>query len=323
MTVIEPVLSDLWAPHAGGILRYIADSRWGQDGLPPGAWLGRVSGVLDARDGRIVAFHRGPAIAPVVLFDTTGKSVGAWDAAFGMAHGLRIDRDGHLWLTDVGRHRVVKATVDGEVLLELGEAGVAGEDERRFSSPTDVAFGADGSIYVSDGYGNSRVVHLDPDGRFIGAWGRRGSAPGQFDTPHAVAVAPDGAVWVSDRHNHRLQVFTPDGEFIRALTHLGATQGLEFGPDGMLWAQTFRNIEEILSSDSIGGRLVRLDPATGEILGSTPTPGHFVHHAPTGEVWIGSLSGTIIKFRPGWLVQGKDGAREQIGEPNRRRRPSR
>ena len=304
--------SEVWAPHAGGVLRFITDSRWGQDGLPPGAWLGRVSGVLDARDGRIVAFHRGPAIAPVVLFDSAGTSVGAWDAGFGVAHGLRIDGDGHLWLTDVGRHRVVKATVDGEILLELGIPDVAGEDERTFNSPTDVAFGADGSIYVSDGYGNSRVVHLDGDGMFIRAWGRRGSAPGEFDTPHSVVVAPDGLVWVSDRHNHRLQVFSPEGEFVRAVTHLGATQGLEFAPDGMLWATTFRNIEEILSYDSISGQLVRFDPASGEILGSTNTPGHFVHYAPTGEIWIGSLSGTIIKFRPGWLVQEADGPRERF-----------
>jgi DNA-binding beta-propeller fold protein YncE len=304
--------SELWAPHAGGDMRYIADSRWGQDGLPAGAWLGRVSAVLDARDGRIVAFHRGPAIAPVVLFDTAGRSVGAWDAGFGVAHGLRIDAEGHLWLTDVGRHRVVKATVDGEILLDLGIPDVPGADERAFNSPTDVAFGADGSIYVSDGYGNSRVVHLDADGVFIRTWGRRGSAPGEFDTPHSVVVAPDGLVWVSDRHNHRLQVFTPDGEFVHAVTHLGATQGLEFGPDGMLWTTTFRSIEEILSYDSISGQLVRLDPASGDILGSMQTPGHFLHCAATGEIWIGSLSGTIIKLRPGWLVQAADGPREQF-----------
>jgi streptogramin lyase len=304
--------SELWSPHEGGVLRYIVDSRWGQDGLPPGAWLGRVSAVLDARDGRIVAFHRGPAIGSVVLFTPDGRSVGSWDARFGIAHGLRIDRDGHLWLTDVGRHRVVKATVDGEILLELGIADTPGADERTFRSPTDVAFAADGSIYVSDGYGNSRVVQFDPDGGFIRWWGRRGAAPGEFDTPHSIVVAPDGLVWVSDRHNHRLQVFTPEGEFVREVRHLGATQGLEVGPDGMFWATTFRSIDEILTFDSIAGQLVRFDPDSGVILGSTNTPGHFLHHAPTGEIWIGSLSGTIIKMRPGWLEQGPEGAREQF-----------
>ena len=304
--------AELWPPHAGGVLRFIADSRWGQDGLPSGAWLGRVSAVLDARDGRIVAFHRGPAIGAVVLFDRQGHAQGSWDAGFGIPHGLRIDRDGHLWLTDAGRHRVVKATVDGELLLDLGITDIPGTDERTFDSPTDVAFAPDGSIYVSDGYGNSRVVHLGADGSFIRAWGRRGSAPGEFDTPHSIVVAPDGLVWVSDRHNHRLQVFSPEGEFVREVTHLGATQGLEVGPDGTFWATTFRSIDEILSFDSMSGQLVRFDPTSAEILGSTNTPGHFLHHAPTGEIWIGSLSGTIIQMRPGWLEQGPEGPRESF-----------
>jgi sugar lactone lactonase YvrE len=301
-----------WDPHQGGPLRYIADSRWGQDGLPPGAWFGRVSAVVEAPDGRIVVFHRGPAIAPVVLFGPDGRATSSWDAGIGLPHGMRVDPAGHLWLTDCGRHRVLKTTVDGEVLLELGTPGVAGADERSFNMPTDVAFGVDGSVYVSDGYGNSRVVHLDPDGRFIRAWGRRGSAPGEFDTPHSVAVASDGRVLVSDRHNHRTQIFDPDGSFLTEWRHLGATQGLTFGPAGELWAMTHRSIDEILSFDSLAGRLVKLDPDTGAVQGWLPTPGHMMHAASTGELWVASLSGTVIKFRPGWLTQEPDGVRERF-----------
>jgi DNA-binding beta-propeller fold protein YncE len=301
-----------WDAPRSEPLRYVADSRWGQDGLPPGAWFGRVSAVVALPDGRIAVFQRGPAIDPVVLFDADGHATSSWNAGIGLAHGMRIDRAGHLWLTDAGRHRVLKATADGEILLELGTPDVPGDDERTFNAPTDLAFGVDGSIYVSDGYGNSRVVRFDPDGGFMGAWGRRGSAPGEFDTPHSVAVAPDGRVLVSDRHNHRIQVFDPDGRYLTEWRHLGATQCLTVTAAGDLWAMTHRSIDEILSFDSIAGRLVQLDPSTGAVIGWLPTPGHMVHGAPTGELWVANLSGTVIRFHPGWLRQGPDGVEERF-----------
>ena len=301
-----------WDPPQYPVLRYVADSRWGQEGLPPGAWFGRVSAVVEAPDGRIVVFHRGPAIAPVVLFGADGHATSSWDSKFGVPHGLRVGPDGHLWLTDVGRHRVLKTTVDGEVLLELGTPDVSGTDERTFHAPTDIAFAGDGSIYVSDGYGNSRVVHFDPDGGFIRTWGRRGSAPGEFDTPHSVTVAPDGRVLVSDRHNHRIQIFDPDGHYLTEWRHLGATQGLTFGPRGDLWAMTHRSIHEILSFDCMAGRLMKLDPDTGAVLGWLPTPGHMMHEAVGGILWVASLSGTVVRFRPGWKSQEPGGERESF-----------
>lgn len=305
-------IPSIWATPSDAPLRYVADSRWGQDGLPPGAWFGRVSAVVQAPDGRIVVFHRGPAIAPVVLFDPEAHALSSWDAEIGLPHGMRVDREGHLWLTDVGRHRVLKTTVDGEVLLELGTPDVAGDDERSFYSPTDVAFGLDGSIYVSDGYGNSRIVQFDPEGGYVRAWGQRGSEPGDFDTPHSIAVATDGRVLVSDRHNHRIQIFDPDGNWLAEWRHLGATQGLTVGPSGDLWAMTHRSIHEILSYDSLAGRLLRLDPATGAVIGWLPTPGHLVDEGADGTLWVASLSGTVIQFRPGWRALGPDGIRENF-----------
>lgn len=303
---------NLWDGPTGPPLRYIADSRWGQDGLPPGGWLGRVSAVVEATDGRVAVFQRGPAMPSVVLFGPDGRALGGWDAAIGTPHGMRLDPAGDLWLTDAGRHRVLKATFDGEILLDLGRPDAPGTDERSFDAPTDIAFGMDGSVYVSDGYGNSRVVQLDPDGRFVRAWGRRGTAPGEFDTPHAIVVAPDGRVLVSDRHNHRIQIFGPDGEVLDEWRHLGATQGLAFGPRGDLWAMTHRSIDEILAFDSMAGRLVKLDPDSGAVRGWLPTAGHMIHESASGTLWVGSLSGTVIRFRPGWLTQEPDGVRERI-----------
>ncbi len=303
---------NVWDAPRSEPLHYVADSRWGQDGLPPGAWFGRVSAVVAAPDGRIVVFQRGPAIDAVVLFDPDGHATSSWNANIGLAHGMRLDAAGNLWLTDAGRHRVIKTTVDGEVLLELGTPDVRGDDERTFNAPTDLAFGADGSVYVSDGYGNNRVVHFDPSGGFLGTWGRRGSAPGEFDTPHSIAVLRDGRVLVSDRHNHRIQIFDGDGRYLDEWRHLGATQGLTQGPNGDLWAMTHRSIDEILSFDSVAGRLVKLDPATGAVEGWLPTPGHMMHVASNDDLWVASLSGTVIKFRPGWLAQGPDGIQERF-----------
>ena len=298
--------ASVWTAHPGGPLRYRANSRFGADGLPPGAWFGRVSAVVEAPDGSVVVFHRGPAIEPIVVLDRDGQYLRSWDQGFGLPHGMRLMPDGNLWLTDAGRHRVLKTTLDGEVLLELGTADEAGTDERTFDKPTDVAVAPDGTIYVSDGYGNCRVVVFDPDGRYRGTWGRPGTAPGEFDTPHAVAVAPDGSIWVSDRGNLRIQRFEPDGRYIDAWTHLGATQAFDFH-EGELWMTGHRTIGELLGWDSLGGRLMRVDPATGEVLGSMTMAGHFLQRAPSGDIWVGGLNGTVIRLTTDWIdLPGED-----------------
>ena len=297
-----PSTQTVWPPHPGGPLRYKADSRFGADGLPAGAWFGRVSAVIEAPDDTIVVFHRGPSIDPIVILDRDGKFVRSWDAGIGLAHGMRLTEDGNLWLTDTTRHRVLKTTLAGEVLLELGTPDVKGTDERTFNAPTDVAVAPDGSIYVSDGYGNCRVVRFDPDGGYLGTWGKPGTAPSEFDTPHSIRVAPDGLVWVSDRENHRIQRFDTEGRYVDAWTHLGATQCLEFAGDE-LWVVTHRDIGEVLGWDSLAARLMRIDPATGDVLASVPLDGHWVHRGPSGDLWVGGLNGTVIRLRPFWPAE--------------------
>jgi DNA-binding beta-propeller fold protein YncE len=98
-------------------------------------------------------------------------------------------------------------------------AGIPGDN---FNRPTDVAFDAAGNIFVSDGYGNSRVAKFDRNGRFLKSWGSRGTAPGQFNTPHTIAADAQGNVYVGDRGNRRIQVFNNDGEFKAQYLHVGA-----------------------------------------------------------------------------------------------------
>jgi peptidylamidoglycolate lyase len=134
-----------------------------------------------------------------------------------------VDREDNIWLTDVALHQVFKFDHAGRMLLTLGEKGVPGVDNSHFNKPTDVAVSNDGSLYVSDGYGNNRIVKLSQEGQFLLEWGTKGTGPGQFDLPHAIAVDASDKVYVADRSNARIQVFNSGGKY------LTEWKGTEFG----------------------------------------------------------------------------------------------
>ncbi len=202
--------------------------------LPEGYALGQVVGVDVDSQNRVWVFHR--AARPVLCLDAaTGEILSSFgDAMFDNEHGLAVDADDNLWVTDANTHVVEKYSPEGELLMTLGIKGEAGEDEQRFNKPTDVEVGPDGSVYVTDGYGNNRVVKLDADGAFVTAWGVKGEASGEFDTPHGIAIDADGKVYVADRGNSRLQVFDADGEFLAAWKNdeIGRPWGVDVTPDG-------------------------------------------------------------------------------------------
>ncbi|KAI9433767.1 NHL repeat-containing protein [Russula earlei] len=152
----------------------------------------------------------------LVLDRETGKLINSWgDSLFIMPHGLTVDKNNNVWLTDVGLHQVFKFSHEGKLLLTLGEARVPGNDKTHFNRPTDVAVAPDGSFYVSDGYRNSRVVKFSPSGQYLFEWGTKGSKPGEFHIPHGICLDEKGNVYVADRENKRIQVFAPSGKFIQ------------------------------------------------------------------------------------------------------------
>jgi DNA-binding beta-propeller fold protein YncE len=316
-----------WHPHEGGLLRYRVNIRFGEepDTMPAGWKFGRVSAVATSPDGQeVYVFQRGPKADPLVVFDAKGVYLRSWGRGeFGNPHGLRVDRDGFVWVTDNGDHQVIKYTPRGERLLTLGIKGRAGTDERTFDRPADIAFAPGGEIYVADGYGNSRVVKFAADGRYLTAWGTRGSGPVEFNTVHSIAVDAAGTVYVSDRENNRIQIFDPNGKLLRIWTHLGATQNMYItppwtvgpAPPDELWIITHRNNIENLTYDTLAGRIMKIDRATGRILGSMESPGHWIHASPTGELFVGSLTGNTFRFYPGWLERGL-GAEEGLRPPN-------
>lgn len=202
----------------------------GWPALPEGEVLGSVAGIgVDSR-GEVFVFHRAgrtwpksdvldlsPIPRPTVdIFDGhSGLLLRRWGAGlFAMPHGLTIDNQDNVWLTDVALQQVYKFSADGRLLLTLGERGVAGADARHFNRPTAVAVAGDGSFYVSDGYKNTRVMKFSADGKFLFQWGTKGTGPGQFDLPHWVALDASGNVYVADRSNQRIQVFDSAGHYL-------------------------------------------------------------------------------------------------------------
>jgi sugar lactone lactonase YvrE len=297
-----------WYPHEGGLMKYRVNIRFGEepDTMPDGWKFGRVSAVAVNGKGEVYVFHRGAKAEPIVVFDGKGKFLrGVGKGMFGNPHGMRFDAQGNLWVTDNGDHQVMKFSPQDKLLFTLGVKGKPGTDAKTFNRPTDIAFGPKGdAVYISDGYGNSRVVKVTPEGKYLMDWGKRGTGPGEFNTPHSVAVDSKGTVYVSDRENNRIQIFDADGKFLRQWKHLGATQNLFITPKDEMWIITHRDNIENLTYDTLAGRIMRIELATGKILGAMESPGHWIHAAASGEIFVGSLTGNVFRWYPGWLSQG-------------------
>ncbi|HEY6955287.1 MAG TPA: peptidyl-alpha-hydroxyglycine alpha-amidating lyase family protein [Flavisolibacter sp.] len=152
-------------------------------------------------------------------FDSqTGKLIRSWGAnLFLMPHGLTVDKNNNVWVTDVALQQIFKFSHEGKLLMKLGTAKVAGDDATHFNLPTDLAVGDDGTFYVSDGYGNSRVAKFSSSGKFIKSWGKYGSKPGEFIIPHGIAIDNKNIIYVADRQNNRIQLFDTSGRFLKEL----------------------------------------------------------------------------------------------------------
>ncbi len=219
---------------------------------PPGRTLGSASMVAPDPNGNLWIAERCGAnscaehtdVDPILLYGPDGRWLRSFGAGlFAWPHGIYVDPDGNVWVTDAragsGRgHQVIKFDPDGKVLLELGEAGVAGSGPDHFNGPTDVVVAPNGDVFVTDGHetaSNNRVVEFTSDGKYIREWGGTGSAPGQFLVPHAIAIDSRGRLFVADRDNNRIQIFDQDGRFLDAWTQFGRPSGLYIAADDTLY----------------------------------------------------------------------------------------
>jgi DNA-binding beta-propeller fold protein YncE len=254
--------------------------------LPDSIKLGACSGVAVDSERNVYLFHRGKQ--PIICLDPYGEFLRSWgDDTIATAHGLRIDGDDNVWVTDIGNHQVLKFSPAGKLLLALGKAGSAGDGIDEFNKPTDVAFGPQGEIYVSDGYGNNRIMKFTPNGGFLTQWGEAGDGPGQFNLPHTVVVDRNGRIVVGDRENDRVQVFESSGKL--AVVWPGfAPYGLAFDKQGHLFVADGRANKVLLLDDE--GKVVRSWGQEGDKPGEFQLP-HMLAADAHGNLYVGEIKG--------------------------------
>jgi sugar lactone lactonase YvrE len=270
--------------------------------LPDGITFGPVASVAINSTGNIFVFNRGPH--PLMEFQPDGRfSRFLAEGLIQRAHGLRVDRDDNIWITDVAAHVVFKLNSQGRVMLVLGAQGATGDFNKAFkfplfSEPTDVAFGPSGEIYVSEGHGGAvaRVRKFNKDGNLVKAWGQKGEKPGEFSLAHSIVVDRNGLVYVSDRENGRIQIFDADGNYLKSWTSIGNPNGLGIGRDGFLYV-----------TDGNAGKVFKVD-FEGRVLGAIGSLGkangqfgeaHWVDLDGQRNIYIGDVfNWRVQKFSP-------------------------
>jgi DNA-binding beta-propeller fold protein YncE len=266
-----------------------------------------VGVATDSRD-RVFVMSRGEH--PITVFDRDGRFLSSWgEGQFDRPHGITIAPDGTVFCTDDFGHTVREFTPDGKLLMTLGthgqpsDTGATSLDYRTirragppFHYPTNVAIAPNGDLFIADGYGNARIHHFTADGKLLNSWGEPGAGPGQFHIPHGIAIDRNGTIFVADRENSRLQLFSPDGQFIAewpdiarpcevAIDDAGHVFVAEVGYRAGMWPGT-----QAPSANAPGGRVSIFD-ARGQLLarwggGDHPTaPGDF--YAPH-DIWFDS-----------------------------------
>jgi sugar lactone lactonase YvrE len=206
-------------------MRYEVVEGWEQ--LPAGKAHRDVAGVATDSQDRVYLICRGDD--PIMVYNRDGSFIKSWgQGVFTLrTHGITVGPDDMLYCTDDGQHTVRKFTPDGELLFTMGTPDTpsnTGYEHGKldticcggppFNRPTNLAVAPSGDLYISDGYGNARVHQFSPKGELIRSWGEPGDGPGQFRLPHGIGVDKDGRVLVCDREIDRIQIFSPDGEYL-------------------------------------------------------------------------------------------------------------
>lgn len=251
----------------------------------PGWEIGYPSAVAMDSDGRIYILQRGEKADPVLVVNREGRIVRSWGKGlYQIPHSIRIDPQGNVWTVDSGNSMVLKFSPKGEKLMEIS-VGEQPAGRGRANGTSDIAFGPNGRIYISDGYGNSRVLEYNARGQRVRQWGTPGTGPSQFQQPHGIAVDDRGIVYVADRNNARVQRFDPNGQYLGEWNHLGKVTAIAFR-DGALWVGTqYRNVP-----NEADGWHMKIDRKTGRIVELTESgrSHHVLNINRNGELLSGA-----------------------------------
>ncbi len=256
---------------------------------PPGPdWgIGYPSSVAMDRNGLVYFLQRHeepgrPPVAgnadPVIVVNGEGKVLRSWgEGLFKIPHSVRIDPKGNIWTVDAASSLVFQFTPEGKKLLEISVGGQPAT-KSGFNGTTDIAFAPNGDLFISDGYGNARILEYTADGKRLREWGSAGAGPGQFHQPHGIAIDDEGVIYVADRQNGRLGMVT-------TVAVIG----------GDLWIGTQQRNEPTGAS----GWLMKIDRRSGKILGYVDSAHghHVVNVTKDGELLSGARPDTVLWFR--------------------------
>jgi DNA-binding beta-propeller fold protein YncE len=253
--------------------------------LPEGFALGQTTGVEVNSKNQVVVFHRGAR--PIIVFEAeSGKMIASFgDGLFGSAHGLTVDDNDNIWVTDGRRHTIHKFSPDGKLLMTVGAPDVPGLDGSHFNRPTDVAIAPNGDMYVADGYGNSMVHKFSPNGELVLSWGAPGGEPGQFTTPHGIWVDGESRVYVADRENNCVQVFDGDGNFITSWGNFYHPMDIWMDKHDIFYVTD--QVPRFTVLDRDGNILAR---------GRAPNAGHGIYGDSEGNLYLAASLRGIVKM---------------------------
>jgi len=301
--------------------------------FPADLYMGEGIGVATNSKGHVFVYTRSQETR-LFEFDRSGnfiREIGEGLYGFAFAHAVRVDSRDNVWAVDEGSNMVIEFNPEGRVVMLLGRrpepadaGGVApagpapAPGPYTFDRPTDVAWDAAGNIFVADGYGNSRVVKYDKDGRFIASVGTHGAEPGQLNLPHTIATDANGNVYVGDRSNSRIQVFDGDLKFKAIYDQVGAPWAICItpGPHQYLYSSNSNPDSNNSEISAVTGEIYKME-LNGTILGKFGTagkaPGRF---STVHEIDCRNENELLVSEITSWRVQkivlhpaGKEGQR--------------